>query len=176
MSCGAFCNIGHCCTPLDIPVLNKGIYAWQYSSWFFFFCLFCINIHFFLFPRHYNLDADLPDRLQPDSIAKMRCLRARVIRSLFHLYEPFSLRVSKSPPLPESTPTTLLNSKVCRRTLLFKSLMWRFLCWCLSCSHSVCCFGSTKCLEVGQSRCGSSTSSLWNWYVHYIVIKVEYEI
>uniref|UniRef100_A0A9J7Y0V9 Transmembrane protein 183A n=1 Tax=Cyprinus carpio carpio TaxID=630221 RepID=A0A9J7Y0V9_CYPCA len=64
-----------------------------------------------LYKRHYNLDADLPDRLQPDSIAKMRCLRARVIRSLFHLYEPFSLRVSKSPLLPESTPTTLLNSK-----------------------------------------------------------------
>uniref|UniRef100_A0A673KTC3 Transmembrane protein 183-like n=1 Tax=Sinocyclocheilus rhinocerous TaxID=307959 RepID=A0A673KTC3_9TELE len=60
---------------------------------------------------HYNLDADLPDRLQPDSIVKMHCLRAHVIRSLFHLYEPFSLRVSKSPPLPESTPTTLLNSK-----------------------------------------------------------------
>uniref|UniRef100_A0A671S1J8 Transmembrane protein 183-like n=1 Tax=Sinocyclocheilus anshuiensis TaxID=1608454 RepID=A0A671S1J8_9TELE len=61
---------------------------------------------------HYNLDADLPDRLQPDCITlQMRCLRARVIRSLFHLYEPFSLRVSKSPPLPESTPTTLLNSK-----------------------------------------------------------------
>lgn len=42
----------------------------------------------------------------------MRFLRACVIRSLFHLYEPFTLRVSKIPPLPESTPTTLLNSKV----------------------------------------------------------------
>ncbi|KAL6464521.1 hypothetical protein MHYP_G00268380 [Metynnis hypsauchen] len=64
-----------------------------------------------LYKRHYSLDADLPSRLQPDSISKMHCLRARVIRSLFHLYEPFSLRVSKCPPLPESTPTTLLNSK-----------------------------------------------------------------
>ncbi|XP_051956846.1 transmembrane protein 183A-like [Xyrauchen texanus] len=64
-----------------------------------------------LYKRHYNLDADLPERLQPDSIAKMHCLRALVIRSLFHLYEPFNLRVSKSPPLPESTPTALLNSK-----------------------------------------------------------------
>ncbi|XP_066529130.1 transmembrane protein 183A [Hoplias malabaricus] len=64
-----------------------------------------------LYKRHYSLDADLPSRLQPGSISKMHCLRARVIRSLFHLYEPFSLRVSKSPPLPESTPTTLLNSK-----------------------------------------------------------------
>ncbi|MCI4390109.1 hypothetical protein PGIGA_G00118760 [Pangasianodon gigas] len=64
-----------------------------------------------LYKRHYSLDADLPSRLQPDSLLKMHCLRARVIRSLFHLYEPFSLRVSKSPPLPESTPSTLLNSK-----------------------------------------------------------------
>ncbi|XP_071400595.1 transmembrane protein 183A isoform X5 [Centroberyx affinis] len=64
-----------------------------------------------LYRRHYNIDADLPFRLQPDSIDRMRCLRACVIRSLFHLYEPFSLRVSKIPALPESTPTTLLNSK-----------------------------------------------------------------
>ncbi|XP_056590817.1 transmembrane protein 183A [Triplophysa dalaica] len=64
-----------------------------------------------LYKRHYNIDMELPDHLQPDSLAKMHCLRAHVIRSLFHLYEPFSLRVSKNPPLPESTPTTLLNSK-----------------------------------------------------------------
>ncbi|XP_062842856.1 transmembrane protein 183A [Trichomycterus rosablanca] len=64
-----------------------------------------------LYKRHYSLDADLPSRLQPESISKLHCLRARVIRSLFHLYEPFSLRVSKCPSLPETTPTTLLNSK-----------------------------------------------------------------
>ncbi|KAM9444169.1 transmembrane protein 183A [Clarias gariepinus] len=64
-----------------------------------------------LYKRHYSLDADLPSRLQPDSLLKMRFLRARVIRSLFHLYEPFSLRVSKTPQLPDSTPNTLLNSK-----------------------------------------------------------------
>ncbi|XP_029990590.1 transmembrane protein 183A isoform X1 [Sphaeramia orbicularis] len=64
-----------------------------------------------LYRRHYKIDTDLPFRLQPDSVEKMRCLRACVIRSLFHLYEPFSLRVSKLPALPESTPTTLLNSK-----------------------------------------------------------------
>ncbi|XP_023279516.1 transmembrane protein 183A [Seriola lalandi dorsalis] len=64
-----------------------------------------------LYRRHYRIDVDLPFRLQPDTIHMMRCLRARVIRSLFHLYEPFSLRVSKIPALPESTPTTLLNSK-----------------------------------------------------------------
>ncbi|XP_028853585.1 transmembrane protein 183A [Denticeps clupeoides] len=64
-----------------------------------------------LYWRHYDLDADLPIQLQPDSITGMQCLRACVIRSLFHLYEPFCSRVSKTPPLPESTPTTLLNSK-----------------------------------------------------------------
>ncbi|CAB1314930.1 unnamed protein product [Coregonus sp. 'balchen'] len=42
---------------------------------------------------------------------RKRCLRARVIRSLFHLYEPFSSHVSLSPALPESPPTPLLNSK-----------------------------------------------------------------
>uniref|UniRef100_A0A3P8V3W3 Transmembrane protein 183A n=1 Tax=Cynoglossus semilaevis TaxID=244447 RepID=A0A3P8V3W3_CYNSE len=64
-----------------------------------------------LYRRHYKMDADLPCRLQPDCIDVMHCLKARVIRSLFHLYEPFTLRVSKIPALPESTPTTLLNSK-----------------------------------------------------------------
>ncbi|XP_004069198.1 transmembrane protein 183B isoform X1 [Oryzias latipes] len=63
-----------------------------------------------LYRRHYKVDADLPFRLQPDSVHKMHCLRACVIRSLYHLYEPFSLRVAKIPALPESTPT-LLNSK-----------------------------------------------------------------
>lgn len=64
-----------------------------------------------LYKRYYDKDADLPLRLQPDSIERMRCLRARVIRALFHLYEPFTLRISQVPPLPETTPTTLLNSK-----------------------------------------------------------------
>ncbi|XP_029908033.1 transmembrane protein 183A isoform X2 [Myripristis murdjan] len=64
-----------------------------------------------LYRRHYSMDVELPFRLQPDCVDRMRCLRARVIRSLFHLYEPFALRVSKIPALPESTPTTLLNSK-----------------------------------------------------------------
>ncbi|XP_029007771.1 transmembrane protein 183A isoform X2 [Betta splendens] len=64
-----------------------------------------------LYRRHYSSDVDLPFRLQSDSIHMMHCLRARVIRSLFHLYEPFSLRVSKVPAMPESTPTTLQNSK-----------------------------------------------------------------
>ncbi|CAG5982592.1 unnamed protein product [Menidia menidia] len=64
-----------------------------------------------LYRRHYRIDVELPFRLQPDSIVAWRCLRACVIRSLFHLYEPFSLRVSKIPALPETTPTALLSCK-----------------------------------------------------------------
>ncbi|XP_061689657.1 transmembrane protein 183A isoform X2 [Syngnathoides biaculeatus] len=64
-----------------------------------------------LYKRHYRMDVDLPFRLQPHCIDRMFNLRARVIRSLFHTYEPFSSRVSKIPAVPESTPTTLLNSK-----------------------------------------------------------------
>ncbi|KAI4826834.1 hypothetical protein KUCAC02_030265 [Chaenocephalus aceratus] len=64
-----------------------------------------------IYRRHYKINTDLPLRLQPDCIDRMGSLRARVIRSLFHFYEPFSLRVSKIPSLPESTPTTLFNSK-----------------------------------------------------------------
>uniref|UniRef100_A0A3Q2R2I1 Transmembrane protein 183A n=1 Tax=Fundulus heteroclitus TaxID=8078 RepID=A0A3Q2R2I1_FUNHE len=75
-----------------------------------------------LYRRHYRIEVDLPFRLQPASIDRMRCLRACVIRSLFHLYEPFSLRVSKIPALPESTPTTLLNSKGRIKNCCAKSL------------------------------------------------------
>lgn len=62
--------------------------------------------------RHYTLDATLPLRLRPESMEKLRCLRACVIRSLYHMYEPFAARISKNPAIPESTPSTLKNSKV----------------------------------------------------------------
>lgn len=62
--------------------------------------------------RHYTLDASLPLRLRPESMEKLRCLRACVIRSLYHMYEPFAARISKNPAIPESTPSTLKNSKV----------------------------------------------------------------
>lgn len=62
--------------------------------------------------RHYSLDASLPLRLRPESMEKLRCLRACVIRSLYHMYEPFAARISKNPAIPESTPSTLKNSKV----------------------------------------------------------------
>ncbi|XP_065794229.1 transmembrane protein 183A isoform X2 [Muntiacus reevesi] len=60
---------------------------------------------------HYTLDASLPLRLRPESMEKLHCLRACVIRSLYHMYEPFAARISKNPAIPESTPSTLKNSK-----------------------------------------------------------------
>lgn len=62
--------------------------------------------------RHYSLDAYLPLRLRPESMEKLHCLRACVIRSLFHMYEPFAARLSRNPAIPDSTPSTLKNSRV----------------------------------------------------------------
>ncbi|KAG9485588.1 hypothetical protein GDO78_008592, partial [Eleutherodactylus coqui] len=64
-----------------------------------------------LYKRHYQTNAYLPVRLLPECMYRLRALRACVIRSLFHMYEPFCSRLAKNPSLPESTPNTLLNSK-----------------------------------------------------------------
>nr|CAH65454.1 hypothetical protein RCJMB04_38n13 [Gallus gallus] len=64
-----------------------------------------------LYRRHYSLDAYLPLRLRPESMEKLHCLRACVIRSLYHMYEPFASRVSRNPAIPDSTPSTLKNSR-----------------------------------------------------------------
>uniref|UniRef100_A0A8C0VML3 Transmembrane protein 183A n=1 Tax=Cyanistes caeruleus TaxID=156563 RepID=A0A8C0VML3_CYACU len=64
-----------------------------------------------LYRRHYSLDAYLPLRLRPESMEKLHCLRACVIRSLFHMYEPFAARLSRNPAIPDSTPSTLKNSR-----------------------------------------------------------------
>nr|XP_056700237.1 transmembrane protein 183A isoform X3 [Euleptes europaea] len=64
-----------------------------------------------LYRRHYNRTAPLPIRLQPESMEKMYCLRACVIRSLYHMYRPFASRVARNPAIPETTPSTLKNSK-----------------------------------------------------------------
>ncbi|XP_031522671.1 LOW QUALITY PROTEIN: transmembrane protein 183A-like [Papio anubis] len=61
-----------------------------------------------LYRRHYTLDASLPLRLRPESMEKLRCLRACVIRSLYHMYEPFAAPISKNPAIPESTPSFLV--------------------------------------------------------------------
>ncbi|KAM3935938.1 transmembrane protein 183A [Leptodactylus fuscus] len=64
-----------------------------------------------LYKRHYQTSTYLPVRLLPECMYRLCSLRACVIRSLFHMYEPFCSRVAKNPSLPESTPNTLLNSK-----------------------------------------------------------------
>ncbi|XP_073471749.1 transmembrane protein 183A isoform X2 [Aquarana catesbeiana] len=64
-----------------------------------------------LYKRHYRTSTYLPIRLLPECMYRLRSLRACVIRSFYHMYEPFSSRVAKNPTLPESTPSTLLNSK-----------------------------------------------------------------
>ncbi|XP_075052454.1 transmembrane protein 183A [Mixophyes fleayi] len=63
-----------------------------------------------LYKRHYHPNSYLPLTLHPACMYRLRSLRACVIRSLYHMYEPFCSRVAKNPSLPESTPNTLLNS------------------------------------------------------------------
>ncbi|KAE8622933.1 hypothetical protein XENTR_v10005430 [Xenopus tropicalis] len=65
-----------------------------------------------LYKRYYKMNVYLPVRLLPECMYKLHCLRACVIRSLYHMYEPFCSLVAKSPPIPELTPDTLANSKV----------------------------------------------------------------
>ncbi|XP_053312770.1 transmembrane protein 183A [Spea bombifrons] len=64
-----------------------------------------------LYKRHYRMNVYLPVRLLPEFMDRLRCLRACVIRSLYHMYEPFCSRVARNPPIPESTPNTLANAK-----------------------------------------------------------------
>ncbi|KAL7985436.1 hypothetical protein Chor_004006 [Crotalus horridus] len=64
-----------------------------------------------LYRRHYNRSASLPIRLQPESMEKMYCLRACVIRSLYHMYRPFVSQIARNPTIPETTPSSLKNSK-----------------------------------------------------------------
>ncbi|KAE8622928.1 hypothetical protein XENTR_v10005430 [Xenopus tropicalis] len=64
-----------------------------------------------LYKRYYKMNVYLPVRLLPECMYKLHCLRACVIRSLYHMYEPFCSLVAKSPPIPELTPDTLANSK-----------------------------------------------------------------
>ncbi|KAJ7331848.1 hypothetical protein JRQ81_014028 [Phrynocephalus forsythii] len=64
-----------------------------------------------LYKRHYNRNTCLPIRLQPKSMEKMYCLRACVIRSLYHMYRPFASRIARNPAIPDTTPNTLKNSK-----------------------------------------------------------------
>ncbi|KAM4794696.1 transmembrane protein 183A isoform 2-T2 [Rhinophrynus dorsalis] len=84
-----------------------------------------------LYKRHYHVNTYLPVRLLPECMYRLRSLRACVIRSLYHMYEPFCSRVAKSPPIPELTPSTLANSKCllfwCRKVPGSRSeAIWEF--------------------------------------------------
>lgn len=50
-----------------------------------------------LYKRYYSSSAHLPERLLPDHIKKAWCLRACVIRSLYHMYPPFARRAARTP-------------------------------------------------------------------------------
>ena len=84
-----------------------------------------------LYGRHYTLEASLPLHLRPESTEKLHCLRACVIRSLYDIYKPFAARISKNPAIPESTSSTLKNSKCllfwCRKIVGNRQEpMWEF--------------------------------------------------
>ncbi|KAG3266624.1 hypothetical protein H1C71_003166 [Ictidomys tridecemlineatus] len=84
-----------------------------------------------LYRKHYTLDASLPLRLRSESMEKLRYFRACVIHSLYHMYETFAARISKNPAIPESTPSTLKNSKCllfwCRKIVGNRQEpMWEF--------------------------------------------------
>nr|XP_037846817.1 transmembrane protein 183A-like [Chlorocebus sabaeus] len=58
-----------------------------------------------LYRRHYTLDASLPLRLRPESMEKLRCLRACVIRSLYHIcMSHFLLQSPRIQPLQKAPP------------------------------------------------------------------------
>ncbi|KAM8975973.1 transmembrane protein 183A isoform 2-T2 [Pelodytes ibericus] len=84
-----------------------------------------------LYKRHYRVNTYLPVRLLPEYMYRLRSLRAGVIRSLYHMDEPFCSRVTRNPPIPESTPSTLANSTCllfwCRKVTGTKSeTLWEF--------------------------------------------------
>ena len=84
-----------------------------------------------LYVRHYTLDASLPLHLWPESVEKLHCLQACVIRSLDHMYEPSAARISKNPAIPKSTSSILKNSKCllfwCRKIVGNRQEpMWEF--------------------------------------------------
>ncbi|XP_039175089.1 transmembrane protein 183A isoform X2 [Crotalus tigris] len=82
-----------------------------------------------LYRRHYNRSASLPIRLQPESMDKMYCLRACVIRSLYHMYRPFVSQIARNPTIPETTPSSLKNSKCLffwSKRINKQSSLWEF--------------------------------------------------
>lgn len=63
-----------------------------------------------LYKRHISQPKKLPERLQPDRIECRPGLRARIIRALFHGYEPFRTRIVSHGNLHDPS---LLESHMC---------------------------------------------------------------
>ena len=75
----------------------------------------------------------LPLHLWPESVKKLLCLQACVIRSLYHMYEPSAARIAENPAIPESTSSTLKTYKCllfwCRKIIGNRQEpMWEFNC------------------------------------------------
>lgn len=147
-SCAHMCVGGSTETLTDSGLTTESISCLLFSQCWSPLSLSCMSLPFWLFSlswvchwlfRHYSLDAYLPLRLRPESMEKLHCLRACVIRSLYHMYEPFASRVSRNPAIPDSTPSTLKNSRVsgitvevgCLRCSFAVFSFWKKNSWCL---------------------------------------------
>uniref|UniRef100_UPI00358EA85E transmembrane protein 183A isoform X2 n=1 Tax=Myxine glutinosa TaxID=7769 RepID=UPI00358EA85E len=64
-----------------------------------------------MYRRYYHMGTTLPLRLKLESIKHSRYLKAGVVCSLFHLYEPFRRRALDASMLPDGTVASLQNAK-----------------------------------------------------------------
>uniref|UniRef100_A0A8C4PWZ5 Transmembrane protein 183A n=1 Tax=Eptatretus burgeri TaxID=7764 RepID=A0A8C4PWZ5_EPTBU len=64
-----------------------------------------------MYRRYYHMGTTLPLRLKLEPIKHSRYLKAGVVRSLFHLYEPFRRRALDASTLPDGMLASLHNAK-----------------------------------------------------------------
>ncbi|XP_049782022.1 transmembrane protein 183-like [Schistocerca cancellata] len=64
-----------------------------------------------LYRRYYKPGTPLPEKLQPESMVQRYGLRARVIRALYYMHRPFTLRCASA----TLSKSTVLNRKVVRQ-------------------------------------------------------------
>lgn len=101
------------CSVNDIGSYAQCLRNCDLNNFYYFYSAILQSFLFYLFIfRHYHRNESLPIRLQPESMEKLYCLRACVIRSLYHTYRPFVSRIARNPVIPEITPSSLKNSKV----------------------------------------------------------------
>lgn len=78
-----------------------------------------------LYKRFYTPSMRLCDRLLPHSMRKVHGLRARVIRTLFHVYAPFRTRVQTTDPFKRS-PDTLEGARCLIMWHRHEKDLWHF--------------------------------------------------